>query len=127
MVGLDTNILIYFLEKNAEHYDKSHALLDRLVKKEEEICLSSLVFTEILSGTKNKNFFGLLLSKPFRLYDITQEVAVLAGRLRYNNKGLGTADALHVAAAISAGADKFYTNDRRLKNIKANIEIVNLT
>lgn len=126
MVGIDTNILIYFLEKNPDHYEKSYALLNDLVKKDEEICISSLIFTEILSGTKNKDFFGLLLSSPFSLYDITQGVAVLAGRLRYNNKWLKTADALHIATAMYAGANRFYTNDKNLKKIRADIEIVNL-
>jgi predicted nucleic acid-binding protein len=51
---------------------------------------------------------------------------MLAGSLRYNNASLKTADAIHIATAISTGAKEFITNDDYLLKRKLDIEIINL-
>ena len=46
------------------------------------------------------------------LLPVTHDVAVMAAALRVRHR-LKTPDALHLATAISAGADRFVTNNRR--------------
>lgn len=127
----DTNILIYLIE-NRQGY--SSKVRDCMFPTHGEIPV--LVFSELtrmecrVHPLRTKDFlilkaYDMLFSN--RLYhftELTRETFEIATRLRteYNLK---TPDALHLAAAIHANCDEFWTNDYRLAKAAENhIEII---
>ncbi len=121
MLALDTNILIYVLENNPEFGRKAAALLQA---NEDNVILSELVYAEILSApkmsrTKNRQIAaGFLDSLRVEFVPLTKEVLLLAANMRAaHTPKLGLGDALHLACAITAGAEKFVTNDRQLAKL----------
>lgn len=122
-VYLDANIWIYFLDGNSEFGEKSKKLFTHLDSTGTEVCFSALNFTEIL-GSKAKSdeqiaqtWEFVLGSELLSLEMITPITALKAAELR-RKYGIRTADALHLATAITHNCEKFYTNDVKLKKIK---------
>ena len=126
MVALDTNVYIYFLEKNSKFYNTAEKAI-KYALTSGPICVPVITFMEIRSGAPHSteiiNFFA---NPQFDVQDFTASLAILAGELRYNHKSLKSADAIHLATALENGVHQFVTNDSRLANLKLDIEIVPL-
>jgi len=136
LVAIDTNIFIYYLQKDklpAYH----RALLPAFRNMENgefQGVTSVLTLTEILTlpqklGRKYivKHYYLLLKNFPnLSLFPITEAVALRAAEMR-GKWGLKTPDALHIAAAVEAGAKAFFTNDRSLGKIADTLDVVYLS
>ncbi len=126
MVAYDSNVFIYFLERNEEFFTAATRALQPMVEQREQAVISVLVATEILNGNPVADL--TLLEQPFlSIVEVSRPVAELAGRLRAEFPALRTVDALHLATAKHAGATKFVTNDRHLYNLSLGLEIVPLS
>ena len=123
MIALDSNVFIYIFEHNETFGDAAETTLKRAHERGDGICLSTLVLTEILSGSDEPRIIDFFQDKAFSFYDVTTEVAALAGSLRFKHPALRTADALHLATALQAGAKQFVTNDRQLCNLRLSLEL----
>ncbi len=79
--------------------------------------MPTITIMEILSGTDNKKVLDFFTEKQFKVCDFTSDIAILAGRLRYEHETLRVADAIHIATAIEHKAKYFITNDKKLLNL----------
>lgn len=131
LVYPDTNILIYLVE-NRQGY--SSKVRDCMLPTHGEIPI--LIFSELTRmecrvhplRTKDalilKAYDMLFANKLYHFTELTRKTFDIATRLRtkYNLK---TPDALHLAAAIDANCDEFWTNDYRLAKAAENhIQII---
>lgn len=123
VVGFDTNIFIYILERNPTFFDGASKALEATVRSGQKVCLPTLLITEILSGTSDKRVLDFFVPDTFQIYDLTREIAATAGELRFANQKLKTADAVHLATALFAGADRFVTNDQQLTGLVLGLDI----
>jgi predicted nucleic acid-binding protein len=126
MILLDTNIYIYFLEKNPEFFENSEKAIKEALQYG-PILLPTITIMEVRSGTGNNKVLDFFAGKQFKICDFTLEIAALAGKLRYENRVLKATDTIHIATAINQKAGCFITNDRKLTTLNLNeIEIRNL-
>ncbi len=125
MIALDTNIYIYFLERNPEFFNRSEKAL-KYAFESGPIPVATITLMEIMSGTANKEVLNFFANKQFVLTDLTVEIATLAGQLRYKHKALKAADAIQLSTALANSASTFITNDDRLAQLKLGIKITPL-
>jgi predicted nucleic acid-binding protein len=126
MVALDTNVYIYFLEKNHTFFDSAERAIKYALEKG-SICVPTITVIEIVSGvSKSMEIVDFFSSPQFEVHDLTIPLAVLAGQLRYDHKFLKAADAIHIATALDNRAIEFITNDERLAKLELDIKIVPL-
>lgn len=118
-VYLDANVVIFYVERNALFFPQLKArLLDPA--KRVDVVFSDLVRMEtrlhpMRMGAHDllaqyDHFFQALQVQPVPM---SGSVFDLATQLRAEHR-LKTPDALHLAAAIHAGCDEFWTHDRHL-------------
>lgn len=131
---LDSNMVIYFVEHHPTYFPLLLArLLSDTGQQQMNFVSSDLVRMEARILPLRQADFALLtkFEEFFALADTSSTVfdrAVfdLATELRAQH-GLKTPDALHLAAAISAGCDEFWTNDLRLAQAaQGRIHIISL-
>ncbi|MCI0456592.1 MAG: PIN domain-containing protein [Gemmataceae bacterium] len=117
---LDSNCVIYFVERVAVWWPKVAARLAALRAAGDEIAVSDLARTECLvgplvtgSGTLLASFQAFFADPDIRVFPLTPAVCERAARIRaaYRFK---LPDALHLAAAIEHGCGLFLTNDAQL-------------
>lgn len=116
MILLDTNIYIYFLEKNPEFFESSERAIKEALNYG-PIILPTITVVEIMSGTDSDKVLSFFGGKQFKVCDFTLEAAIVAGRLRYENKTLKAADSILISTAIEQKAEYFVTNDKKLINL----------
>jgi len=125
LIGLDSMVFIYLFELNREHLEEARRVLREVEAGTLRAVTSTLTLTEIMvkplrEGRKNEaldyaftieNFPNLTVKAP----DVA--IAIKAAELRavYDIK---TPDALHLATAITSGAEVFVSQDVGLKRVK---------
>lgn len=120
MIALDTNIFIYVLNG----HDEFGPLSANLLKNKETKIASKLVYAEVLASPK-LNDEGLR-SKALLFLDeldvqwkeVNDNILLEAARLRRQYPILKLVDGLHIASAIMAHAETFFTNDQNLLSLK---------
>lgn len=127
MTGIDSNVFIYILERHPQFFEPSMTALKSALADTEQICVPTLVITEILSGTSDKAVLRFFERNSFRFYDLTQAIATVAGELRFARASLKTADSIHLATALAAGANRFITNDNNLCKLTVGLDVVPLS
>lgn len=107
----DSNILIYFLENNAEFGEAATVLLSDAMSND-MVGLSVLALTEMMSRDQTIKQIQKFkrIESAIQFVDIDKKIANLAGQLRKDHHSLKTPDAIHLATAISIKADLFITN-----------------
>jgi len=131
-VGVDTNVLIYFVQNHPQYGEKSAKLFEHIEQGHMSAVTSTLALMEVLVQpyrVKNdplvNKFYALLTTYPgLSWVPVSLEVADRGAELRarYN---LSTPDAIHISTAILGKATAFVGNDKALKKIKE-IEILTL-
>ncbi len=121
-VYLDTTPLIYLVEGGSERSDAVNSQIRKWIDSGEALVTSCMTLMELLVHPKQMG--DLRLENKYRLYlerllalppvVIDERVAELAASIRAGH-GFKTPDAFQLAAAMVAGADVFYTNDRQLQ------------
>ena len=117
-VGLDTAPLIYFTEQNGAYLEKVDPFFEALGKGELQVVTSVMTLLEALVRPIRDS--DLILAQTYRefllnttnvaIYDVSQEIAEEAARLRALYK-IRTPDSIQLATAIHKKADFFLTND----------------
>jgi predicted nucleic acid-binding protein len=124
-VGIDSCVFIYYLEDDPAFGPAAHEVLSRLVHGKNLGVASAVAMLEIMVGPfahrsvhDADEIVALLQSLPgFRWIPLDTPLACRAAKLRAEQPGLRTPDAIHLATALEAGATLFVTNDRRLPQI----------
>jgi predicted nucleic acid-binding protein len=122
---LDTAPVIYFVERNSQYAPRVDAIFDRIDDGTLPTATSPITLAECLvmpirqGDTQAQHDFRDLIVSGANVSFVALEdaIAVSAADLRacYN---LGLADALQVAAALSAGCDALVTNDAALRRVQ---------
>ena len=114
---LDSCIIIYYVEQHPDFFARVD---ERINQDGTTITVSDLGRLESLvhplrAGDLHRlaNFQRFFAATDLRNIACSRRVFDLATELRARHR-LKTPDALHLAAAIEAGCDEFWTNDHRL-------------
>lgn len=124
-LAIDTAPLISWFERNPRFEPVLAEALRPVLDGEALAVVSTLALLEVLTGAYQRG--DAALARRYQdLFSSTAGIAVLpvdsviateAARLRVQHR-LSTADAIHIATAIVAGAPVFLTTDRRLARVK---------
>ena len=114
---LDSCIVIYYVEQHPDYFSRVDLHINR---NESAITISDLSRLECMvhplrTGDTQRlaRFERFFSAVDLRKVACTRQVFDLATELRARHR-LKTPDALHLAAAINANCDEFWTNDHRL-------------
>jgi len=131
LIGLDTAIFIYHFEGHATHLPLTRIVLDVVQAGKCTAIVSTVAIMELTVQAWRahrsdiaRQYEVLLVNFPhLRLVDVTRDVARQAARLRaaYN---LRPADALQAASALVNGATLWVSNDKQLKRLEPELEVV---
>jgi predicted nucleic acid-binding protein len=129
-IALDTDVLVYFLERHETYFQSVAALIGRIEKGEITAVISSLVYAELLvpayrageSGVAARTFHHLTRFPNLRTVEVSAAIAQNAARLRAEY-GLRTPDALHAATALDRNADLLLTDDSHFRRIEKELRI----
>ena len=116
MVYLDTNVLIYLLERHASYSERVADALDELRSQKQSFLTSVIAITEFLAGTKSPNHKALHRVAHLNFEVLDENSATQAALIQRKHK-LQIGDAIHLATAISQGATLFFTNDKPLAKV----------
>ena len=133
-IYLDANATIYFVEKVAPYYQgirqrmtdaqgqpKVHCVINELLLM--EVRVKPLRDQDRATLASYESYFGAFARQTIAL---DKTVFELATQLRVRHR-VKTPDALHLAAAIHAGCDQFWTNDGKLaKAAEGHIEVIDI-
>lgn len=125
-IYLDACTLIYFIERSLPSHEQAIAeALQARRDRQPRLCWTDLTRLECrVKPLRDKNhdllnnyehFFAQSIA---HYLPITPDAFELATELRANHR-LKTPDALHLATAIVAGCEEFWTNDHRLDTAAA--------
>jgi predicted nucleic acid-binding protein len=124
-VGIDTAIVIYFIEEHPEFLPMILPLFREADQGKRDLITSAVTLLEVLvvpfrAGNRAlaDRYEALLTrSRGIRLIDVTRDQLRAAAQLRAAT-GVRTPDALQLVAALGSGCTAFVTNDRRLPAIR---------
>lgn len=122
LVGIDTNIFIYYFEQNEEFGKIAKSFFQLLVRDKVKACTSIITLTELISLPASERDIELLqshfLETPnLTIQEVNQTIGIDAARIR-RNFGYRIPDAIQLATCLYSKADMFITNDQKLKSFK---------
>lgn len=125
-VGLDTAVFIYFIEEDVRFLSTITPLFMAADAGKIELIASALTLLEVLVVPYRAGDIELAeryervltRSRGIRLVDLTRGHLRLAAQLRATT-GIGTPDALQLAASVANRCSAFVTNDRRMPELPA--------
>jgi predicted nucleic acid-binding protein len=131
-IGVDTAPFIYFIEEAPAYMPALVPLFRAADQQHVELVTSAMTLLEVLvvpyragNLALASRYEALLTrSRGVRVIDLTHDLLRRAAQLRAAT-GVGTPDALQMAAALGAGCTAFVTNDRRLPDVQG-LRIVQL-
>jgi predicted nucleic acid-binding protein len=123
-VGIDTAIVIYFIEEHPEFLPMILPLFREADQGKRDLITSAVTLLEVLvvpyraghRALADRYEALLTRSRGIRLIDMTRDQLRAAAQLRAAT-GVRTPDALQLVAALGSGCTSFVTNDRRLPAI----------
>jgi len=124
-VALDTGPWIAWIEQQGPFLPPAAPVFREIEAGRRAAVTSVLTVLEVLTGAHRRHDdvlaqrYADLFSHSSGVFvlDVDLEIASRAAELRASY-GLRTADAIHVATALVAGAGLFVTTDRRLRRVK---------
>jgi predicted nucleic acid-binding protein len=115
---LDSNIIIYIVEREPRSYPILSAILARANTGQIKLLSSELAILECLvvplrnqDDELIRDYSNILLSSDIKLIPVSVDVLLEAARLRALNPRLRIPDAIHWATAILGQANYLLTND----------------
>lgn len=123
MVGIDTNIFIYYFNQYPQFGEISKEIIDKLTNGNlsgitSEITVIEILSHPVLSKKNSQEMDQQFLSIPnLIVLEVNHGIALEAAKIRrkYNFR---LPDAIQLATAKLNKAQAFISNDRRLKNFK---------
>jgi predicted nucleic acid-binding protein len=125
IVAVDSAPIIYFLENHPRFSTRFAPIFSAADAGDIQIVISAITVAEILAGpiTRGNDVLvaryreELTTSPNWSVYPVDAPLAEDAARLKARYK-LRLPDAIQIATALRARADRFVTHDRRLKRIR---------
>jgi predicted nucleic acid-binding protein len=133
LVGLDTVLFIYHFESNPKYLALTGELFTNIETGTPSGLTSTITLLEIIvrpfaMGLPEiaSKYETLLVNFPnLKIADIDRDIIRRAARLRAKY-GIRPPDALQAAASLVHGAGAFITNDRSLKRLNEELEVITL-
>jgi predicted nucleic acid-binding protein len=125
LIALDSNIFIAALSENEEYSLIAQHLVRDIAAGKHRAITSSIAYGEVLSVSNNseldlESFFSNIVHLSTISAD--DDICLQAGQLRLEyGKKLKFPDAINVATALFAHADRFITNNKPLVKIAQNL------
>ncbi len=122
-IGLDTNVIIYYIEEHPVFLEKVEPLIDRIVEGKAIGITSYVTLLELLVKPIKEERFDLvelyktILMTQLEMVPLDESVSLKAAELRAKY-GIKTPDAIQLASVISKNGDVFITNDVRLDAVE---------
>lgn len=123
MVGIDTNILIYYFEDNPQFGETAKDVFDALNTSELKAVTSIIAVMETLSKKSlpediAKDLEADLFEIPnLSIIEVDRKIGIQAAKIRRKYQ-FGLPDSIQLATALEAKAKAFITNDEGLKFFK---------
>jgi predicted nucleic acid-binding protein len=119
LIHLDAGVLIGFLDGNDAHHDASRATIAGALDRVDRLATAASALAECLVGPARRGedavaiVHDLVRRLPIEVVSLDVEIATAAARLRARHRSLRLPDALVIATASVADADRLVTTDRR--------------
>lgn len=123
LVGIDSNIFIYYFEENPQFAKASKKIFDGLSVEIIRGVTSVLTLAEVLSKKGLPDNIARNLEESFfeipnlSILEVNRSIAKDAAKIR-RKYGFRIPDAIQLATAVTAHTQVFITNDARLKKFK---------
>lgn len=123
LVGLDTNIFIYYFEGNPDFGEKTKKVFNYMANNDLAAVTSIIALIEILSAKFLSKKTASEMENKFinipnlAISEVNRSISIEAARIR-REYGFRTPDAIQLATALSAKTKAFITNDKLLKPFK---------
>ena len=117
MIVVDSGVIIGALDSGDAHHNAAVAALSDVVGSGSVLGLPAIALAEVMVGPESRSRRAVEIAQAFLqalpapTIDLTSDMAQRAAKLRAR-RGLALPDALIVATAIEAGADRLITTDR---------------
>jgi len=122
-IGLDTNVLIYYIEEHPIFLKKIEPLIEKIVQGKAIGITSYVTLLELLVKPLREgrldlvDQYKIILTQQLEMVQMDEAVSIKAAQLRAKY-GFRTPDAIQLASVIRKKGDVFITNDRGLKHMK---------
>lgn len=121
-IGIDTNVFIYYLNKNSSYYSRTVGIFTLLAEKQSILVTSIITLTELLSFKADESITTKLerefvLIPNLQLIEINRAIAQNAAKIR-RMYGFALVDSIQLATAVEHTAQVFITNDKKLQRFK---------
>ena len=122
-IGLDTNVLIYYIEEHPVFLERIEPVIDRIVQGNAIGITSYVTLLELLVRPLREGRLDLvdqyktILTEQLEMVQMDEAVSIKAAQIRAKY-GFRTPDAIQLASMIRKKGDVFITNDRGLKHMK---------
>lgn len=129
-IGLDTNVLIYYIEEHPFYLRKIEPLIERITEGKAIGITSYVTLLELLvKPLREKRFdlveqYKMILASQLEMVAMDESVSLKAAELRAKY-GIKTPDAIQLASVITKNGDVFVTNDEKLGDVME-IEVLTL-
>jgi len=129
LVGLDSNVFIYFFEADTTFGPRARLIVEYLASNKARAVTSILTLSELLAVRESKipfeNFQQKFLEIPnLSTLNVDKEVAVQAANIRRDYK-FSLPDCIQLATSLQAKADYFISNDMKLTSFKE-VQVITL-
>ena len=119
LIHLDAGVLIGFLDADDAHHPGSRAVVEEALRSNDRLAMAASAFAECLVGPARRGdravgiVSALRERLPIEIVAVDLTTAVTAARLSARHRVLRLPDALVLATASEAHADRLVTTDRR--------------
>lgn len=125
LIHLDAGVIIGFLDGDDAHHVAAHSMLAGVVGDGDRLAMASSAFAECLVGPARRGeeavqtVRALFERLPIPVVPLSADVAAIAARLRARHRSLRLSDAIVIATAVEAGAERLVTTDRKWPSARA--------
>jgi predicted nucleic acid-binding protein len=125
LIHLDAGVIIAFLDANDSHHDAATSALAIALDQADRLSIAASAFAECLVGPARRSTKAVELVRtaigrlPATVVPLDDAIATRAAVLRARHRTLKLPDALVIATADTAGADRLVTTDRKWPTAKS--------
>lgn len=119
LIHLDAGVVIGLLDATDAHHEPATRTLGEAVRSGDRLAMAASAFAECLVGPSRRDqrateiVNDLFIRVPIEIVPLDAPIARLAAGIRAKHRSMRLPDALVVATAAHATADRLVTTDRR--------------
>lgn len=124
LIHLDAGVVIGLLDATDTHHESATRTLAETVRSGHRLAMAASAFAECLVGPARRNRRAvetvdeLFVRLPITIVELDADIARMAASIRAKHTSVRLPDALVIATAARAQADRLITTDRRWPNAR---------